>query len=146
MSSQIEFIKEYSAFIESTVLDEPTFLATLPRYITDESILIEPESLFGRLVGFDGWKQWHTAAAQMAEVAAVQFSTSGSEFFETDNTVLHYYEVTFTAREGYPDGFRTSFVERFELADGKIAKLTEHYADAGALAAFLAPSDPSPMN
>jgi hypothetical protein len=140
MSSQIDFIKDYSAFIESTVLDEAAFLAKLPDYITDESVLIEPENLFGRLVGFAGWKHWHSMAAQMAEGAAVQFSTGGSQFFETDATVLHYYEVIFTAREGYPDGFRTSFVERFELADGKIAKLTEHYADAGALAAFLTPA------
>jgi hypothetical protein len=132
--SNIEFVQAYSTFIESTMLDEQAFLAGLPHYITDESVLAEPDSLFGRLVGIDGWNQWRTAAADLATRTGVQFATGGSRFFENGDTVLHYYEIDFSAREGYPDGWRTSIIERYDFAGGKIAELTTYYADT---AAFL---------
>ncbi|PRY31863.1 hypothetical protein [Pseudosporangium ferrugineum] len=138
MSNHTEFITRYSRFIESTMLDEEAFVAGLPDYITDESVLVEPESLFGRLVGFQGWKQWRQAAADMAVRTGVSFTSSGSEFFENGDTVLHTYDVEFSARENYPDGWRTSLVERYDFADGKIARLTEYYADTAAFLAFLA--------
>jgi hypothetical protein len=64
----------------------------------------------------------------------VRFVTGGSQFFENGDTVLHYYEIDFSAREGYPDGWRTSIIERYDFAGGKIAELTTYYADT---AAFL---------
>ncbi|GGP66273.1 hypothetical protein [Saccharothrix coeruleofusca] len=138
MSNHVDFIKEYSAFIESTMLDEQAFLAKLPDYITDESVLVEPDSIFGRLVGFEGWAQWRKAAADMAMRTGVRFESGGSQFFENGDTVLHYYEVQFSPREGYPDGWRTSIIERYDFADGKIAKLTEYYADTAAFVNYFA--------
>lgn len=138
MSTQIDFIKEYSEFIESTMLDEAAFLAKLPEYITDESVLIEPDSLFGHLVGFEGWNQWRRGAYDMAVSTGIQYQSSGSQFFENGETVLHYYEVEFSPRPSHPEGWRTSIIERYDFADGKIAKLTEYYADTTAFAAFFA--------
>lgn len=138
MSSYSDFIREYSAFIESTMLDESAFLARLPNYITNESLLVEPDSIFGRLTGFAGWQQWRKAAADMAVRTGVQFASSGSQFFENGDTVLHYYEVEFSARDGHPDGWRTSIIERYDFADGKIAKLTAYYADTTAFLAYFA--------
>ncbi|WFE20719.1 hypothetical protein O7621_22995 [Solwaraspora sp. WMMD937] len=138
MSTYVEFIKEYSEFIESTILDEPTFLAKLPDYITDESVLAEPDSLFGRLVGIDGWNTWRRGAADMAVRTGIQFAASNSQYFENGDTVLHYYDIEFSPREGYPDGWRTSIIERYDFADGKIATLTEYYADTTAFVKFFA--------
>ncbi|GIJ47067.1 hypothetical protein Val02_39530 [Virgisporangium aliadipatigenens] len=138
MSDHTDFIKEYSAFIESTMLDEPAFVAGISRYITDSSVLIEPDSIFGRLTGFDGWKQWRKAAADMALRTGVEFVTSGSQFFENGDTVLHYYEIQFGPREGHPDGWQTSIIERYDLADGRIAKLSAYYADTVAFLAYFA--------
>jgi hypothetical protein len=135
--SHIEFVQAYSTFIESTMLDEQAFLAQLPHYITDESVLAEPDSLFGRLVGFNGWNQWRTAAADMAMRTGVRFVTGGSQFFENGDTVLHYYEIDFSAREGYPGGWRTSIIERYDFVDGKIATLTAYYADTTAFLKYF---------
>ena len=135
--SNIELVQAYGTFIESTMLDERAFLAQLPHYITDESVLAEPDSLFGRRGGFNGWNQWRTAAADMAMRTGVRFETGGSQFFETGDTVLHYYEIAFSAREGYPGGWRTSIIERCDFAGGKIAKLTAYYADTTAFLKYF---------
>lgn len=137
MSDHIDFVREYSEFIESTMLDEAAFRAGLPAYITDDSVLAEPDSIFGRLVGFEGWNRWREAAAGMAVRTGVQFATSGSQHFADGDTVLHYYEVEFSPREGHPDGWRTSIIERYDFAGGKIATLTSYYADTTAFTDYF---------
>ncbi|CAM3578222.1 nuclear transport factor 2 family protein [Kibdelosporangium persicum] len=134
----VEFVNRYSAFIESTMPDQRAFAAGLPDFITDESVLLEPSNIFGRLVGFDGWEQWRAAASAMAVNSGVRFTTSASQCFANGDVVLHYYEVEFSPRPRYPDGWRTSIIERFEFADGKIATLTGYYADAAAFVDFFA--------
>lgn len=137
MSHHIDFIREYTAFIEATMLDENAFRAKLPDYITDTSVLVEPESIFGRLVGFEGWNQWRRGAADLAVRTGVQFQSGGSQFFEGGDTVLHYYEIEFSAREGHPEGWRTSIIERYDFVDGRIGTLTAYYADTTAFLNYL---------
>jgi hypothetical protein len=138
VSEYTDVVKRYTAFIESTMLDDAAFSAGLSAYITDDSVLVEPDSLFGRLTGFDGWKQWRTAASELAARTGVQFTTSGTQLFTDGDTVLHYYEVQFSPRDGYPDGWHTSIIERYDFVDGKIAELTAYYADTAAFINYFA--------
>lgn len=138
MSAHTDFIRTYSAFIESTMLDEDAFLAGLAQFITPDSVLAEPESLYGPLVGFEGWNTWRKEASATAIRTQVPFTIGQSEFFESGDTVIHAYTVDFGPIEGHPNGYSTSILERFDFADGKIAKLTEYYADTTTYAAFFA--------
>ncbi|TYC07086.1 hypothetical protein FXF53_00285 [Micromonospora sp. WP24] len=138
MTNHVAIVQEYNTLIESTMLDQPAFESGLSRYITDQSVLVEPDSIFGRLVGFDGWSQWRAAAADMAVRSGVRFATGGSRYFQDGDTVLHYYEVEFSAREGHPDGWRTSIIERYDFAGGKIDQLAAYYADTTAFVNFFA--------
>ncbi|MFD0743107.1 hypothetical protein ACFQ1L_15955 [Phytohabitans flavus] len=137
MTDYVAIVKEYNTFIESTMLDEPAFHAGLSTYVTNQSVLAEPDSIFGRLEGFEGWSQWRTAAADMAGRSGVRFTTSGSRCFQDGNTVLHYYEVEFSAREGHPDGWRTSIIERYDFVGEKIGQLAAYYADTTAFVNFF---------
>jgi hypothetical protein len=140
MSSFIPFIDKYNEFIERTMMDEEAFLAEIGEYITDDSILDEPESIpgLGHLVGVDGWNQWRRTAFAMAVSAQPEFTIGEAEYFEKESVVLRYYTVTFSANAAFPDGFATSIIERYEFAGGTIARLAEYYADTTAFARYFA--------
>lgn len=140
MNSHIEFIDRYNAFIEATMLDEESFRADLGEYITDESVLVEPDSIpgLGHLKGFDGWAQWRRTAYDLATRTQTQFVASEPEYFENGDVVLRYYEVSFSPRGDFPDGFQTAIIERYEFEEGKISKLSEFYADTTAFVRYFA--------
>jgi len=140
MSANLEFIASYNNFILSTMLDEEAFLAGLDQYVHEDAVLDEPASIpgLGRLVGHAGWNQWRVTAARWATESGAQYTFGASEDYEKGDVVLHWYELTLSPNAVFPEGFATSIIERYEFAEGKIARLAEYYADTTAFAQYFA--------
>lgn len=145
MTPEIKLIDDYNAwlnaFLESGEFEnKEKFESGLRPYITDETVLNEPESLpWGvPMVGYAGWSTFIRHSTPIFAHFAGRYAMSTPVYYQNGSVVLREFTVTISGSPAVPEPFVMKLIERYTVENERISQLDEFYSDTAAFLDYLA--------
>ncbi len=131
MTPEVAFIENYNTWLLGALGDLDQLMAGLPRFITNETILMEPSSVpwGGTLIGFDGWAKLREGVLPFFGSLGPDLSFSKAEHFQRDNTIIRELVMSVRPTQASSKGFVMPMIEKYELSGGRIARIDAFYED-----------------
>ena len=105
--------------------------AGLPRYITNQTVLHEAESLpwGGTMVGYNGWVRLCRISGPIWGAIDKSLSMAGAHQYQQGNVVINEITVTIAGTKASPKPFVMAIMEKYVVENGRIARIDEFYSD-----------------
>jgi hypothetical protein len=142
ITPEIKLVDDYNTWFmgQELAVDMDKFKAGLPKYITNDTVLHEADSLpwGGTTVGYDGWVHLiQIIDGPIFGKLSSLLDVSSPKYYQHGNIVLREYTMTIKPTKAAPKPFVMGIMEKYTVEDGRISQVDEFYADtAGVLERF----------
>jgi hypothetical protein len=141
MTPEIKLVDDYNIWFMGVALDNDItkLKAGLPKYITNETILHEAQSLpwGGTMIGYDGWVHLNQNVAPVFNKILTLVSGSDATYYQRGNVVVREISMIIKPNKEAPGLFTMGIIEKYTIRSGRIAQIDEFYADTASLIARL---------
>jgi hypothetical protein len=112
----------------------------LSAYITNETVLHEPESLpwGGTMVGYEGWIRLCQITNPIFGPLTERMEASPAKYYQKTNVVLRDLSLTIKPAQATKQPFKTRIMEKYIIENGRIRQIDEYWADTESLLDELA--------
>jgi hypothetical protein len=134
MSLEIDLVRDYNAWLNDWMMDPDAH--DLMEWITPETVLIEPAAVpwGGTLVGAAGWRHMRDESiAATAPLGVFPSMTEVSCFGGEEGIVLRELRIDVPPTPYSTEPLSMGLIEKYWIADGRIVRIEEYYADTASL-------------
>jgi len=138
MSTEIEFVKRYNDWLNGWMADPEAH--DLMEWITPETVLIEPAGVpwGGTLIGAPGWKHMRDESIGATAALGIFPVMTDVAYFEGEGgIVLRELRIDVPPTPYGTEPLSMGLIEKYWIADGKIVRIEEFYADTASLLKHL---------
>jgi hypothetical protein len=137
MTPEVKIVDDYNLWFlgGSYGADMEKMKAGLAAYITNETILHEPESLpwGGTMVGYEGWVQLCQITNPIFGPLAERMEVSPARYYQKGNVVLRELSLRIKPTHAMKHPFITAIIEKYTVENGRIRQIDEYWADTASL-------------
>jgi hypothetical protein len=137
MTPEVKLVDDYNEwfFGGSYGADMDKLKMGLSAYITNETVLHEPESLpwGGTMVGYDGWVRLCQITNPIFGPLAERMEASPAKYYQKGNVVLRELSLRIKPTQATKQPFTTRIMEKYTIEKGRIRQIDEFWADTASL-------------